>query len=155
PEEHAYRAYLGCTLDNWAVLLVAAGRLNRPDSAAELILALAAGQPWIQATAIASSRVCLAEARSKLQQAVNHHRIALQADPGNRDYRRFLHKDYVDQAETLLQLGDHAGAAASAEEIPALAPDDFRENIRAAQLLVNCLRTAVKTGITGTQLREL
>jgi serine/threonine-protein kinase len=155
PNEHAYRAYLGSILDQWAVLLVASVRLNRADAAAQSLVAAATAQRWSQLTWLACCQAGLLEARSKLQQARDHHRIALEADPGDRNYRRFLHKDYVDLAETLLQLGDHAGAAAAAEAISPLAPDDYRENIRAAQLLVNCLRTVPKTGVTGAELREL
>jgi serine/threonine protein kinase/Flp pilus assembly protein TadD len=84
----------------------------------------------------------LAEARQLLERAVGHQRTALEADPQNPTYRRFLRNHYWRLAETLGRLGDHGAAARAAAELPRIYPDGWEEHHRAAGFLARCVPLA-------------
>jgi serine/threonine protein kinase len=82
------------------------------------------------------------EARKLLEQAVAQQRLALTAAPANPTYRQRLRNHYAVLGSTLVQLRDHAAAAAAAAELPRLMPEDWREYHRAAGLLASCVLLA-------------
>src|SRR5262249_3351495 len=83
-------------------------------------------------------------------------RAALQANPSHPDYREFLRNDYATLADVLLDLGDHAGAGAAAEEMPRLYPERPEEYLRAADYLALCTSLARSDGrLPEGQRREL
>ncbi len=58
----------------------------------------------------------LAQARQLFQRAIEHQQTALRTNPRNPNYCRALWNHYRCLAETLLQLGEHAGAARALED---------------------------------------
>jgi tetratricopeptide (TPR) repeat protein/tRNA A-37 threonylcarbamoyl transferase component Bud32 len=80
----------------------------------------------------------LAEARDCLARAIRYHRIALGANERNQNYRGFLRVDTINLAEIHGSLGAHTEAAAAAEELPRLAPDDPELYCDAARILARC-----------------
>lgn len=77
-------------------------------------------------------------ARRHLEQALARQKAALQADPQNPAYRRYLRNHYDASADTLLGLGRHGEAAAVAEELARVFPDAWRDTSRAAKQLAHC-----------------
>jgi tetratricopeptide (TPR) repeat protein len=86
----------------------------------------------------------ITEARQNLGQATEHLRAALQANPRNPAYARALCLAHRDSAEVLKQLGAHAEAAAAAEEMPRIAPDDPDAYRFAAYYLAQCVALEAK-----------
>ena len=78
------------------------------------------------------------EARRHLDRAIVHHTLALEANPANRDYRLCLYEDYGVLALAWLDDRDAAHAAAVAEKLPALLPDDFNSYANSAAFLIRC-----------------
>jgi serine/threonine protein kinase/tetratricopeptide (TPR) repeat protein len=136
-----HQAGLGATLNNLARLLLWRGDLGEPGQGAELVLSGAA-PPWGGLGALARGRLALAEARGCLDRAVAHDRAARDANPLSPQYRDYLRNDHALLAVVLLRLGDHAGAAAAAEELPRLVPDAPGEYVRAAGFLARCVSPA-------------
>jgi tetratricopeptide (TPR) repeat protein len=82
------------------------------------------------------------EARTLLERAVRHGRLAVSAAPQNRGYARFLANHYRNLTAVLAGLGLHADAArVVAEWVPAL-PDDGEEYVKAAERLARCATAA-------------
>jgi eukaryotic-like serine/threonine-protein kinase len=86
----------------------------------------------------------LREARSLLEEAIVHQRAARKANATHLTYRLFLRNHHLTLATVLLRLGEHAGAADNARQLPALYPKDWREHHRGAELLARCVALARK-----------
>jgi tetratricopeptide (TPR) repeat protein len=80
----------------------------------------------------------LAEARRLLEQAIGHHRAALEFNDRNQASRDFLRDDYGVLAVILVRLKQHREAAKAAVELPRLLPDQAIEYLRASAFLVEC-----------------
>ncbi len=83
-----------------------------------------------------------AEARQLAEQALRHQQTALAIDPTHHDHRENLRNHYWQLAEALARLGEHAGAAGAAEELPKVFPDGWEEYHRAAGYLARCAAAA-------------
>src|SRR5262249_55327022 len=81
------------------------------------------------------ARAALVEARRCLDGAIEDHRAALRAEPGNLFYLRYLRNDHFVLALVLLRLGEPAASAVQAEELPRLFPASPDEHVQAARLL--------------------
>jgi serine/threonine protein kinase len=90
-----------------------------------------------------------AEARGCLDRGIKDRVAATKAEPSNHFYREWLRHDHHLQAEALLGLGDHGGAARHAEELPRLHPDGLDEYLRAARLLARTVAVAERAGQTA------
>ena len=73
---------------------------------------------------------------------MEHLKAALASDVARRDYREALRNNAQSLAETLVQLGDHAGAAAVAETLASVFPDVPRDRYYAACFLARCVSLA-------------
>jgi tetratricopeptide (TPR) repeat protein len=98
----------------------------------------ALGQSLWNLASFQFSRGAAAEALPILERGIGQLRTALEADGRNRSYRTALRAAQADLAVALIQKGDHAGAAAAAEEVPRLVPDDPDSSLRAAGYLARC-----------------
>jgi tetratricopeptide (TPR) repeat protein len=105
-----------------------------------------------------------AKARPLLEKAVEHQRTALKTWPHHPRYRRFLRTHHWVLAATLLRLGDHAAAARTAADIPALFPDDGGAYGQALDLVAACpglvdkdpkLSAEQRRARTGEYLKEV
>ena len=94
-----------------------------------------------------------AEARRLLEEAMPHHRAAIQSRPLHASYRKFLCANRVSFAQTFLTEKDYAGLAGAAEQLAEAAAEaagqsaevsaDFRfELTRAAVFLAKCATMA-------------
>ncbi len=81
-------------------------------------------------------------ARRLLLEAITHQRHVREANPSNDLFRAHLGESLGLLATTSIQLGDHAGAARAAEELPRVLPDDLREYVRAVIFLTRCMTLA-------------
>jgi serine/threonine protein kinase len=81
-------------------------------------------------------------ARRVLLEAIRHQRHVREANPSNDLFRDHLGESLGLLATTSIQLGDHAGAARAAEELPRVVPDNLREYVRAVIFLTQCMRLA-------------
>jgi eukaryotic-like serine/threonine-protein kinase len=98
----------------------------------------------------------LREAVRLFEEAVVHQQAALKANHEHPKYRRFLRNHYLHLAQVHLKLGDHAGAARAAAELPRLFPSDWLESYRAVDCLVRCAGLADKdTKLPGSRRKEL
>jgi serine/threonine protein kinase len=86
----------------------------------------------------------LTEARPLLEKAVGHLRFALSAQPANAAYREHLRNSCAILTETLVRLRDHAEAAKTAAELPAIMPEGWKEHRRAAGYLAYCVLVAAE-----------
>ena len=75
------------------------------------------------------------EARQLLDESIAHQRVALKSNPKNPYYRRFVLDAYTDLDTVFKRLGDHAGAAAAADALVGLLPEEPFASFRSAQLL--------------------
>ncbi|HEX8203369.1 MAG TPA: tetratricopeptide repeat protein, partial [Isosphaeraceae bacterium] len=98
----------------------------------------ALGQSLWNLASFQFSRGAAAEALPILERGIGQLRTALEADGRNRSYRTALRAAQADLAVALIQKGDHAGAAAAAEEVPRLVPDEPDSSLRAAGYLARC-----------------
>ena len=71
--------------------------------------------------------------------ASRHHKLALDGNPDNRDFRAFLKNSTLGLAMSSLKLADHAGVGAAAEGLLELSPDDAGECYSAALYFARCL----------------
>jgi tetratricopeptide (TPR) repeat protein len=84
------------------------------------------------------------ECRPLLEQAIRHQRTALELQPQNQDYRRFLKKDYEYLELTLRMLADHTASAKAAKDLAQLFPDDAEALRRAGRLLAQAAQLAAQ-----------
>jgi serine/threonine-protein kinase len=88
-------------------------------------------------------------ARPLLEEAVGRLQVALKGNPENREGRQALHDQYHNLAETLVQLPDHAGAAAAAVALPGVLRDQAKDYYNAACFLARCIPLAEKDNRLG------
>jgi tetratricopeptide (TPR) repeat protein len=81
-------------------------------------------------------------AREAAERAVAYHRAALESSPESPNYRRYLWDDYCFLPFTRLGLGDLAGAARDAEELPRIDPDNADSYTQSAYFLIQCAQKA-------------
>jgi tetratricopeptide (TPR) repeat protein len=84
----------------------------------------------------------LQPARKLLEQALPHHEAALRANPRHPNYRTFFRNNRLALAEILVDLGDHAAAAATAGQLLQAAVDPATDPYNAACLLARCVPLA-------------
>jgi serine/threonine-protein kinase len=83
-----------------------------------------------------------AGARALLARAIGYHEALRADDPQNRRVRALLRDDYGVLCLALLRSRDDVHAAAAAEKLPGILPDDAQEYLRAAGFLAECARLA-------------
>jgi tetratricopeptide (TPR) repeat protein/tRNA A-37 threonylcarbamoyl transferase component Bud32 len=83
-------------------------------------------------------------ARRLLDQALPHHRAALEVNPDHPAYREFYRNNRWEQTLTLLQMGDHVAAADTAAELAAVAVEPAEDHYRAARYLARCATLAAR-----------
>jgi hypothetical protein len=72
------------------------------------------------------------------------------------EYRRELRSQYQNLAWTLLQVGDHAGAARATKEMAGLFPDQAQNTYNAACFMARCVSLAQKDAqLSAAQQKEL
>ncbi|MGB2611401.1 MAG: tetratricopeptide repeat protein, partial [Isosphaeraceae bacterium] len=86
----------------------------------------------------------LAAARRLLEQAIPHHRAALEFNRRNQAGRDYLRDDYGVLTVVLVRLREHDAAAKAALELPRLVSDQATEYLRAAAFLARCVELATK-----------
>jgi tetratricopeptide (TPR) repeat protein len=79
------------------------------------------------------------EARRFIEQALQQTREALEPNPQNPDYMSELRSQYQDLAETLVRLGDHAGAVQAATAMAGVFPDRQQDLYYAACFVARCV----------------
>ncbi len=85
-----------------------------------------------------------ANARRLMEQAIPHHRAALEFNRRNQAGRDYLRDDYGVLTVVLVELREHDAAAKAALELPRLVPDQATEYLRAAAFLARCVELATK-----------
>jgi serine/threonine protein kinase len=83
-----------------------------------------------------------AEACRWLEEALPHHQAALKANPRKPPYREFLRNHHDTMADARLGLGQHAAAAAAAEEMARIDYDPPNDSYTAASYLARCVPLA-------------
>jgi tetratricopeptide (TPR) repeat protein len=83
-------------------------------------------------------------ARQLLEEALPHHRAALEANPRHPEYRQYYCENRFRQTLTLLSLCDHTAASATAEQLAQAAVDRIGDNYNAACYLARCVPSAEK-----------
>ena len=83
-------------------------------------------------------------ARRLLEEALPYHQAALKANPRHPAYRNFYRLNRWRMTETLLELKDHAAAAAAAGQFLEAAVEPPRDAYTAACLLAGCVRLAAQ-----------
>ena len=79
------------------------------------------------------------------REAAGRQAVALHLRPKNQTFLELRCKHQAQIADTFLQMGRAADAAAEARELKRLAPGDPAVLVRASSLLVNCARLAQQT----------
>jgi serine/threonine protein kinase/Tfp pilus assembly protein PilF len=102
---------------------------------------------------IAGPRGDFPEERRLVERAIVHQRAALEDQPKNATYRRFLRNHYQVLADVLLKLGDHAQAARAAAELPRISPEVWQEYDFAINFLVQCVLLAERDSKLSTEQR--
>jgi tetratricopeptide (TPR) repeat protein len=90
-----------------------------------------------------------AGARPLTEDAIGRLKKVLHSHPDHRFGQQLLRKQYQSLAETLIQLHDHAGAAAAAIELPTILPDRPQDYYYAACFLARCVPLAESDGRLG------
>jgi tetratricopeptide (TPR) repeat protein len=80
-----------------------------------------------------------AQARRHLERGIAERRTIVKMAPGYPDDLRDFVADSSALAEALIQLGEHAMAAQTAEELATIIPEGARERLSAATLLARCI----------------
>jgi hypothetical protein len=93
-------------------------------------------------------------ARGLLVRAIDLQQAALRGNPGHPVSRTFLRNHYHGLAETLLRLGEHAGAAEAAAEMCRVFPDRPFDQYNAACFLARCVALAASDPGLGMEKRE-
>jgi tetratricopeptide (TPR) repeat protein len=83
-------------------------------------------------------------ARRLLEEALPYHRAALKANPRHPEFRQFYRNNRWVQTLTLLSLGDHRAASATAEQLAEAAVDPVTDVLNAARHLALCVPLAEK-----------
>jgi serine/threonine-protein kinase len=97
----------------------------------------------------------LTDARKRLERAIELERVALKPNLKNPTYLRALYDQSGYLAETLLALGDHAGAAGLAEALPRIFGTRGEDYFRAAELVAGCMDVVAKdTHLPAEQRRK-
>ncbi len=78
-------------------------------------------------------------ARHDAERAIRYLLPLTQADPKNTVVRRRLRENYSLLAESLIRLGEHREAAATADKLPPLFPDAWQERLSAGWFLARCV----------------
>jgi tetratricopeptide (TPR) repeat protein len=126
-EVEEYKSDRGGTLYNLALLLFNWTQRTEPGEGFSLNLLL--------------RFAVLVEARNYFKKAADSQRAAWKATK-NPDYRKELLMSYESLADAELKLGNINQAAAAAEELPQISPDDSDQYVRAAELLSGCVSLA-------------
>ena len=84
-------------------------------------------------------RADYAASRQFMQLASRHHKLALDGNADNRDFRAFLKNSRLGLAMSSLKLADHAGVGVAAEGLLELSPHDAGECYSAAAYFAHCL----------------
>jgi tetratricopeptide (TPR) repeat protein/tRNA A-37 threonylcarbamoyl transferase component Bud32 len=160
PTRPQYREELADGHNNLANVLADTGRYQQAKAAygAALVLyrhlardlpanadyqnGLAAGLVGLAVVANAQRRY--ADSCRRLAQALAHTRAALRANPGHPYYRAVLHENGQALAQARLGLGEHAAAAAAAEEMVRIGYDPVNDPYQAACILAGCVPLAEK-----------
>jgi tetratricopeptide (TPR) repeat protein len=79
------------------------------------------------------------EAQVLIEQSIKELKVALARNEQHPDYRRELRGQYQNLAWTLLQRGNHAGAARAATEMAGLFPDQAQNTYYAACFIARCV----------------
>jgi len=82
------------------------------------------------------------DARLAIEQSIHYCRKALELSPENPEYRKKLRALIGDSSYILRGLGETAGAAAAAEELPRVLPEDLNSYYDAAAILMKCKRAS-------------
>jgi tetratricopeptide (TPR) repeat protein len=90
------------------------------------------------------TRKDLHTAKQLYEKALAHSGVARKGYPDHPQYRRILRDIRIGLAQTLVELGDHAAAAAAAELLVQLAVDPANDLYNAARLLARCVSPAAK-----------
>src|SRR5262249_3243281 len=98
---------------------------------------LALGRTLYTLAGLLARQAELTEARRLLEQAIDHHRVALELNSRNDSSREYLRDDYGVLAVVLLRLDDHVQAAQAAGELTRILPDHAYEYARAAGFLAH------------------
>jgi serine/threonine protein kinase len=107
------------------------------------LLNITSRNPWQAGRVLATHAAFLREARSCAEQAVRVQQKLLHEHPEDAACRMHLRDDWATLAEAMILLGDHAGAARSAEHLPALMTDKKAralESAYAGEILALCVR---------------
>jgi serine/threonine protein kinase len=155
-----YRLELARTHNNLGNLFKETGRPREAEAAyadaLALYKALAAdfpGVPDYQSSLVTTldnlaellrRRKDYAAARQLLEQARPRIQAALDANPRHPDYRAAFYENRLLLAATLLDLGDHAGAATAAADLARVAADPAGDAYKAAGFLSRCIPLAEK-----------
>jgi serine/threonine-protein kinase len=153
-----YRYELAGTHNNLGGLLQNTGRPQEAEAAytdaLDLLKALAADFPAVPdyQAELANTLEGLAElarrrkdhpaARRLLEEARPHTQAALEANPRHPFYRVVFCEIRKDLAVTLLELGEHAGAAVAAADLARVAHEPAADAFKAAGLLSRCVPLA-------------
>jgi tetratricopeptide (TPR) repeat protein len=96
------------------------------------------------------------QARQGVERAIGYQLKLCEAEPQNTDLRRNLRRQYSTLAESLIQLGEHREAAATALKLPPLFPDAWQECLSAGWFLARCLPLAQRdTRLSGSESEML
>jgi eukaryotic-like serine/threonine-protein kinase len=156
PNQPAFHSERGNALGHLADLLFKRTQPTDLDQHLELLLRRSSGNPLDALVVVLRAQAALAEARHCLEQAVSSQWTARVADPENARYRQALHEHCYSLAETQLHLGNHAGAAAAASELPVLYPEEANSYVTAAEFLARCVSLAADTPrLSEANRREL
>ncbi len=160
PAMPVYRRGLAITLNNLGILLKNTGRSREAEELFGQTLAihkqLAADFPTVSdhqneaaGAMVNLARVLLARkelqgARRLLEEAVPYHQAALKASPRHPAYRSFYLLNRWRMTETLLELNEHAAAAAAAGQFLKAGGETPRDAYTAACMLAGCVRLAAQ-----------
>jgi serine/threonine protein kinase/tetratricopeptide (TPR) repeat protein len=155
-----YRYELAFCHNNLGILLADTGRPQEAEAACRDALAIEtklAGdfpaipdyQNQLAGTLVNLGNLSLggkayAAARRTYEEALPHHRAALQANPRNSAYRQFFRGNCQGLAQALIALGDHRAAAGAATELLQAAVDPARDAYNGACFLALCVPLAGK-----------
>jgi tetratricopeptide (TPR) repeat protein len=158
PAVPQYRQELGLSCTNLGILLRDAGRAKEAEAAfseaVDVYKRLATDFPSVPdyQAGLANPMVCLAElarerkelasARQLLDEARPHLQVALDANPRQPYYREVFCDHRLQQAATLLGLGDHAAAAVAAADLARIAVRPAADAYKAASYFARCMPLA-------------
>jgi tetratricopeptide (TPR) repeat protein len=98
----------------------------------------------------------LAEARRLQEQAITARRAGLALAPQNADYQKLTRAAYAALIETLIRLGEHAGASKAIAEFLAVGAASDSDRFQAASFLARCVPLATaEARLTNSQRDEL